>query len=142
MIQIILESLDKPDEGYFGSVRDERQHGMVQIVIDRLQNLWHKETSQSLPLTVNIGIAPSRKIYTFKRTAAVFTLAKHIRNLYITVLRYDNGTSRRKLAHTGTRHIKHSLYYRSLGSHNHDFVIDIIKCRTDAVPVAQGKHIT
>ena len=77
-----------------------------------------------------------------KEHALLAPFGKNTPCLHLCRRRYEQGCSRLDFADIVYGHIEHCLNHPPLGCHNHHFVVDIIKCRTDSVRVAQHKRRT
>ena len=66
-VQIVVESLQHTIERHLGCVRNEREHRMYYIIVDRFQNRLYQLLAKQLTFAVNIDITATAKVNALKR---------------------------------------------------------------------------
>ena len=142
LLGIGVNRIPHPGISHLGRIGNRSEHAVLQIVIYRLQNGRHQQSSQLLALLVNLGIGSPGEIDMLERTRRLlFNRFQTRRYFYLPAITRKDDMTRRQFRHLFKRHVEHRLDYRTFRSHYQDLVIAIIISRTDAVTVADHKRI-
>src|SRR5690606_19000817 len=139
IFQVRFQSFDEAVKSNFGCIRDKRDNGIFQIIIQSFEYRTRQLFTQSYTLLVNACIRASTEINALKATCGVSCLFEYPLVMESTVRVNNYCMAWLQLLNIFNLKIESGLYSRTLRSHDNHFIIHIIKCRTNTVFISHYK---
>ena len=136
-----LATLHEAVESHLGGVGDEGEHGVVDIVIDRLEDGIRELLSELLALVVDIAVASAGEVDALEGAGGVATLRHDLVHGALAGLIDDDGLAGLQLLDVLTLEVEGGLQHRALRGDDDDLVVLVVEARTDAPGVAHGEEV-
>ena len=136
------QAVQKAEVGRLRRVRDETEHRVLEIVVDRLHHLRHELFAKRLALFVDGGVVAAAEVDALKRAGHERTHRRELLQAR-TAIRLDHHDVGRgqfvdfRLIHAKDRHQGHAL-----AGDDEDLVVLVVVARADAAGVAHHKEVS
>ena len=127
---------------HLSRIGDKGEDGIVQVVIHLLEDLQHHIAAKSLPLMVDIDVAPTGEVDPLKGARPILLRLDHLLQMDIlTTTIYRNGLSSLELMHLVEGEIERCLDHWPLRGDYEDLIVIVVIGGTDAPGVAHRIHL-
>ena len=135
------ESVGHAVECHLGGVGDIGKDGMINVSVDGLEDGRCQLFTQTFAFLIDVAVGAATEVDTFEGTCRELPGGHNLFEPALSVSADDKCLAGLEFVDVVGMKIKGRLQYRSLAGESDDFVIAIVKRRTDAPGVAHGKHL-